>query len=150
MAIGNELRQSIVQAVQTQIVSQARLAQMLGVSRSSVKRIGQRWRRSGNAQRLPFAGGQRPKLTEPQSEAVRDYVLADTDATLREVQRWLEATHMVRLSLPTLSRLLTKLDLPRKKVTACDGTRHCRKSGEASRVAEPSGWDRSDPFRLFG
>jgi len=115
MAIGNELRQSIVQAVQTQIVSQARLAQMLGVSRSSVKRIWQRWRRSGNAQLLPLAGGKRPKLTEPQREAVRDYVLADTDATLREVQRWLEATHTVRLSLPTLSRLLTKLDLPRKK-----------------------------------
>ena len=115
LAIGNELRQSIVQAVQTQIVSQARLAQMLGVSRSSGKRIWQRWRRSGSAQLLPFAGGQRPKLTELQSEAVRDYVLADTDATLREVQRWLEATHTVRLSLPTRSRLLTKLDLPRKK-----------------------------------
>ncbi|MBV9224380.1 MAG: transposase [Acidobacteriaceae bacterium] len=115
MAIGNELRQSIVQAVQTQAVSQARLAQMLGVSHSSVKRIWQRWRQAGSAQLRPFAGGQRPKLTDQQSEQVRQFVRADTDATLREVQRWLETTHTLRLSLPALSRLLAKLDLPRKK-----------------------------------
>jgi transposase len=115
MAIGNELRRSIVQAVQTQAVTQARLAQMLGVSRSSLTRIWQRWRHTGNAHLLPFAGGKRPTLTAEHSEAIRQYVLADTDVTLREVQRWLEATHAVRVSLPVLSRLLTRLDLPRKK-----------------------------------
>jgi transposase len=115
MAIGNELRQSIVHAIQTQAVTQDCLAQMLGVSRSSVKRIWQRWRQSGSAYLLPFAGGQRPKLTTEQREAVRQYVLADTDATLREVQRWLESTHAVGVSLPVLSRLLTALNLPRKK-----------------------------------
>lgn len=115
MAIGNELRRSIVQAVQTQAVTQTRLAQMLGVSHSSVKRIWQRWRHTGSVQLLPFAGGKRPKLTAEQSEAIRQYVLADTDATLREVQRWLETTQAVRVSLPVLSRLLTRLNLPRKK-----------------------------------
>jgi transposase len=115
MAIGNELRHSIVQAVQTQEVSQARLAQMLGVSRSSVKRIWQRWRQTGSAQLRPFAGGKRPKLTDQQREEVRQYVRADTDVTWREVQRWLEATPALRLSLPALSRLLTKLNLPRQK-----------------------------------
>ena len=122
MAIGNELRQSIVQAIQTQEVSQDCLARMLGVSYSSVKRIWQRYRQTGNAQLRPFAGGKRPKVTEPQNEHVRQFVRADTDATLREVQRWLETTHSVRVSLPALSRLLTKLDLPRKKVTPRDGT----------------------------
>ena len=115
MAIGNELRQSIVHAVQTQMVSQDGLAQILGVSRSSIKRIWRRWRQTGSAHLLPFAGGPRPKLTTEQREAVRQYVLADTDATLREVQRWLEKTHAVAVSLPVLSRLLAELDLPRKK-----------------------------------
>lgn len=115
MAIGNELRQSIVQAVQTHEVSQARLAQMLGVSVSSLKRIWQRWRQTGSSQLRPHAGGKQPKLTSQQQEQVRQYILADTDTTLQEVQRWLEATHTVHLSLPTLSRLLTKLNLPRKK-----------------------------------
>jgi transposase len=135
MAIGNELRQSIVQAVQTQTVSQTHLAQMLGVSHRSMKRIGQRWRQTGSAQLWPFAGGKRPTLTDQQSEQVRQFVRADTDATWREVQRWRETTHSIRLSLPTLSRLLTKLDLPRKKVTPCHGTRHRRKSGEAPSLA---------------
>ena len=115
VAIGNQLRRSIVQAVQTHQVSQTRLAQMLGVSVSSIKRIWQRWRQTGDSQLRPYAGGQRPKLSKQQREQVRQYVLADTDATLREVQRWLAATLHIRLSLPTLSRLLTKLNLPRKK-----------------------------------
>ena len=115
MAIGNELRQSIVQAVQTQAVSQECLAQMLGVSISSIKRIWQRWRQTGSSQALPYAGGKRPKLSLAQCEQVRQQVQADTDTTLQEVQRWLEATQMVRLSLSTLSRLLRKLNLPRKK-----------------------------------
>jgi transposase len=115
VAIGNQLRRSIVQAVQTHQVSQTRLGQMLGVSVSSIKRIWQRWRQTGNSQLLAHAGGQRPRLTDQQREQVRQYVLADTDATLREVQRWLAATHHIRLSLPALSRFLTKLNLPRKK-----------------------------------
>lgn len=115
MAIGNQLRQSIVQAVQTHEVNQACLAQMLGVSLSSIKRIWQRWRQTGCRQLLPHAGGKRSRLNAEPCEQVRQYVQADTDTTLREVQRWLEATHRIRLSLPALSRLLTKLNLPRKK-----------------------------------
>jgi transposase len=110
MAIGNEWRQSIVHALPTQAVNQDRLAQRLGVSRRSVKRIGQRGRCTGSAPLLPFAGGKRPKRTEGQREAIRQSVLADTDATLREVQRWLERTHAVGVSLSALSRLVTALD----------------------------------------
>jgi transposase len=115
MAIGNELRQSIVQAVQRQAVSQERLAQMLGVSVSSSKRVGQRWRQTGSSQALPPAGGKKPKLSPAQCEQVSQPVQADADVTLQELQRWLAATQTVRLSLSTLSRLLTKLNLPRKK-----------------------------------
>jgi transposase len=115
MAIGNELRQSIVQAVQTQAVSQECLAQMRGVSVSSSKRVWQRWRQTGSSQVLPHAGGKRPKLSPAQCEQVRQQVQADTDMTLQEVQRWLPTTQTVCLSLPTLSRLLSKLNLPRKK-----------------------------------
>ena len=115
MAIGNELRQSIVQAVPMQAVSQERLAQMLGVSVSSIKRVWQRWRQTGSSQALPPAGGKKPKLSPAQCEQVSQQVQADADVTLRELQRWLAATQTVRLSLSTLSRLLTKLNLPRKK-----------------------------------
>jgi transposase len=115
MAYGNELRQKLLHAADLHQFSQVQLAEILGVSLSWIKRVIQRRRETGSSQLLPFAGGKRPKLSEQQCEQVRQYVLADTDTTLREVQRWLETTHTIRLSLPTLSRLLTKLDLPRKK-----------------------------------
>jgi transposase len=80
---------------------------------------------------LPFAGGARPKINDQQRDQVRQYVLDDPDTTLREVQSWLETAQSIRLSLPTRSRLLAKLDLPRKKVVTRDGARPSGKSAEA-------------------
>jgi len=115
MAYSNDLRQKLLQAADRHQFSQARLAEIFGVSLSWVKRVLRRRRQTGSTELRPFAGGQRPKLTDQQNEQVRQFVRADTDATLRELQSWLEATQTVRLSLPSLSRLLTRLDLPRKK-----------------------------------
>jgi transposase len=115
MAHSNEWRQKLLQAADRHEFSQTRLAGIFGVSLSWVKRVLRRRRQTGSTELLPFAGGKRPALTGQQQEQVRQYILADTDATLREVQSWLQATETIRLSLPTLSRLLTKLDLPRKK-----------------------------------
>ena len=131
MAIGHELRPRIVQAVQTHQVSQARLAQMRGVSVSSIKRIGQRGCQTGSSQLRSHAGGKRPKLTDEQWEPMRQYVRADTDVTWREGQRWLETTHAIQLSLPALSRLLTKLHWPRKN--------HCTRRNATQRRISKSG-----------
>ena len=138
MAYGNELRQKLLGAADLHQFSQVHLAEIFGVSLSWVKRVIQRRRETGSSQLLPFAGGKRPKLSEQQYEQVRQYVLADTDTTLREVQRWLETTHTIRLSLPTLSRLLAKLDLPRKK------SHSTRRSASESRInrSEKSGASR--------
>jgi transposase len=135
MAYGNELRQTLLQAADRHEFSQTRLAEIFGVSLSWVKRVLRRRRQTGSTELLPFAGGKRPKLTDQQQQQVRQYLLADSDATLRELQSWLQATHAIRLSLPTLSRVLTRLDLPRKKVTPRDGARYQGESGKASNVA---------------
>ena len=115
MAYSNELRQKLLQAADMQQFSQGRLAEIFGVSLSWVKRVLRRKRQTGRSELLPFAGGARAKIHDQQRQEVRQHVLDDPDATLREVQAWLQTTQSVRLSLPTLSRLLTKLDLPRKK-----------------------------------
>jgi transposase len=115
MAYSNQLRQKLLPAADRQALSQARLAEIFGVSLSWVKRGWRRRRQTGSTEMLPCAGGKRPTLTEQQQEQVRQYVLADTEATLREVQRWLQATETIPVSLSTLSRLLTKLNLPRQK-----------------------------------
>ena len=115
MAYGNQLRQTLLHAGDLQQFSPVRLAEIFGVSLSWVKRVLQRRRQTGQGELLPFAGGARSKINDQPRQQVRQYVLNDPDTTLREVQRWLETSQAIPLSLPTLSRLLTKLDLPRKK-----------------------------------
>lgn len=149
MAYGNELRQKLLHAADLRQFSQTRLAEIFGVSRSWVKRVLRRRRQIGSSPLLPFAGGPRPKLDSQQREQVPQHVLAHPDVTLREVQRWLAAAQTIRLSLPALSRLLTKLDLPRKKVTPRDGTRHGGEPAKAASLAHTGRRDRSGTPCLY-
>ena len=115
MAYSDDLRQKVLQAVDTQQDGQARLAEIFGVSRSWVKGI-VRWRReTGNPHALPHRGGRRPKLSTAQREAVRQYLAAHDDILLRELQEWLQRNHRLTVSLSSLSRWLTALNGPRKK-----------------------------------
>jgi transposase len=100
MAYSNELRQKLLQAADRHEFSQTRWAGIFGVSLSWIKRVRRRRRQTGSTEWLPFAGGKRPTLTDQPQQPVRQYILADTDATLREVQSWLQATETIRLSLP--------------------------------------------------
>lgn len=114
MAYSDDLRQKLLSAVATQPLSKAALARTFGVSLSYLKGIVRR-QQAGNSQALPYAGGPPPKLDAAQREQLRQHVLTHADATLAEVQRWLQATCQVTLSLATVCRLLQRLDLPRKK-----------------------------------
>jgi transposase len=125
-----------------------RLAEIFGVSLSWVKRVLRGRRQTGSTEVLPLAGGKRPKLTEKQQEQVRHYVLADTDATLRAGQSWLQATETIPVSLSTLSRLLTRLDLPRPKDTPRYRAGNGGEAGKTRPLAGASGRDRSGPSGL--
>jgi len=148
MAYNNQLRQKMLHAADLRQFSQVRLAEIFGVSLSWVKRVLRRRRQTGSSELLPFAGGARPKINDEQRNQVRQYVLADPDVTLREIQRWLQTAQSIHLSLPTLSRLLAKLDLPRKKVSVCRRARPNDESAEARSLARTGGRDRSGSFRL--
>jgi transposase len=115
MAYDDDLRQKVLQAIDTKQASQARLAEIFGVSLSWLKGVVRRQRETGNTHALAHHGGKRPKLNTEQREQLRSYVTAHDDLLLREVQEWLEASHQIRLSVATLSRLFARLDLPRKK-----------------------------------
>jgi len=132
MAYSNDLRQKLLQAADRHPFSQARLAEILGVSLSWVKGV---WRRqTGSAALRPLAPGQRPKLTDQQNEQARQFVRADTEATLRALQRWLEATPTVRLRLPSGSRLLTRLERPRPKSHSMRPNATRRRSRRSARL----------------
>ena len=104
MAYDDDLRQKVLHAVDTKQASQARLADMLGVSLSWLKGVVRRRRETGNTHALAHGGGKRPKLNAEQREQLRNYVITHDDLLLRQVQEWLEASHRIRLSLATLSR----------------------------------------------
>jgi len=115
MAYDDDLRQKLLQAVDRRQASQARLAEIFGVSLSWVKGVVRRRRETGHCHALPFRGGRRPKLSAAQRDEVQQYVAAHDDILLRELQQWLESRHRLALSLSSLSRLLAALDWPRKK-----------------------------------
>jgi transposase len=115
MAYDDDLRGKLLQAVDTRQASQARLAEIFGVSLSWVKGVVRRRRQTGNPHALPHRGGRRPKLSAAQRDELQQYLAAHDDMLLRELQQWLTTQHRLTLSLSSLSRLLTALNWPRKK-----------------------------------
>jgi transposase len=131
MAYDGDLRQKVLHAVDTKQASQARLAEIFGVSLSWLKGVVRRRRETGNTHAFAHRSGKRPKLTAEQREQLRSYVTAHDDLLLRQVQAWLETSSRIRLSVATLSRVLRRLNLPRKKDTSRHGARHSNQSTEA-------------------
>jgi transposase len=115
VAYSDDLRQKLLHAIDTQQGSQAALARIFGVSLSWLKGVVRRRRETGNCHALAHGGGQHPKLSATQGEELRQYVTSHEAVLLRELQAWLEAEHQVTMSLSNLSRLLGRMNLPRKK-----------------------------------
>jgi transposase len=108
-----DLRERLL-AAQDAGLRAAEIAHSFGISQRSLRRWRQ-WRRDrGTVATQPRAG--RPRAIPAEAEAaLRAQVTAHADATLAEhCARW-EQTHGVTVSTATMSRLLTRLDLPLKK-----------------------------------
>ena|ERR1700752_3186971 len=140
-----DLRQRIVDAVDRQDGSQGAVATLFGVSRTLVKKLLRQRRETGTVVPKPHGGGHKPKVTEAQRRAVRDYILCTrNDATLEEVQGYLRTKCKVRVSRATVGRIVQKLQLPRKK-----NVRGARAGGaSASRLSSAGGPVRSRAFYL--
>jgi transposase len=111
-----DLRTRIVDAVDRQVGSQGKVAGLFGVSRTFVKKLLRQRREEGGVAPKPHSGGQRPKVDGRQAEVVRAYILeVKNDASLREVQGYIARQSKVEVSEATVSRLLRRLGLPRKK-----------------------------------
>ncbi len=95
-------------------LSAAEIARSFGISERSLRRWRQWVRERGGVTDRPRSG--RPRAIPAEDEAaLRAQVAAHADATLAEhCARW-ATDHGVRVSPATMSRLLTRLDLPLKK-----------------------------------
>lgn len=115
MAYSTDLREKIVRAYDEGLGSQRKIAEMFGVSRSFVEKLLARRRSTGNIAALPHGGGRTALCQHKEHLLVRGLIAQQPDATLDELCEAVERKRRLRVSRPTMSRLLRRLDLPRKK-----------------------------------
>ena len=110
-----DLREKLLRACDQQRSSQRAIAALFGVSQSFVEKLLRRRRTSGDIAPRPHAGGRRALCDEAALAQVRQLVQAHPDATLAEFCEQLYSQQGLRVSVPTMGRLVIRLQLPRKK-----------------------------------
>ncbi len=115
MAYSTDLRKKIVRAYDEGLGSQRKIAELFGVSRSFVEKLLHRRRTTGDVAALPHGGGRTALCQHQEHLLVRRLIEKQPDATLDELCEAVEHKRRLRVSRPTMSRVLQRLDLSRKK-----------------------------------
>jgi transposase len=110
-----DLRQKILRAYDQRLGSQRAIAALFGVSQSFVEKLLRRRRTTGDIAPRCHAGGRRAICNETALAGIRSLVQEQPDATLAELCERLLAQQGLRVSVPTMGRLVIALSLPRKK-----------------------------------
>jgi transposase len=110
-----DLRARIVDAVERQLGSKRKIADLFGVHESFIYKLLRQKRDRGDIAPLPHGGGARAKLSADQLRQLPGLVAATPDATLDELREQLEKKARVTVSISTICRGLQALGLARKK-----------------------------------
>jgi transposase len=110
-----DLREKILRACDQRLGSQRAIATLFGVSLSFVEKLLRRRQATGDISPRPHAGGRRALCDATALAHVRRLVHEHSDATLAELSAQLEVQHGLRVSVPTMGRIVLSLKLPRKK-----------------------------------
>ncbi len=110
-----DLRERRVGAVERQIGSKRKIAELFGVHESFLYKLLRQQRDRGDIAPLPQGGGARAKLSEDHLRQLPDLVAATPDATLDELREQMEKKARVEVSLSTLCRGLQARGRSRKK-----------------------------------
>jgi transposase len=111
-----DLRQKIVDRYDTGEVSQRQLARQFGVALSFIEKLLKQRRETGSiAPKVRLTPPIAPKLSPAQLAQLQDWVAADNDATLAELQIRLVQQTGISVSISTVDRLLRQLGITRKK-----------------------------------
>jgi transposase len=110
-----DLRMRIVGAVDSQMGTHQEIAEMFQVSKAFLEKLLKQRRETGSIEPLPHGGGQTPSFNKKQIELIKNKVLKDNDITLEELREYAEKRFQKKSSIPTICRVLQKLDLRRKK-----------------------------------
>lgn len=110
-AYSMDLRERVVSACDSGMLSQSEIAEQYEVSVSFITRLLRRRRETGSLAPHPHRGGASPILNERDRQRIAAHVREQPDITLAE----LCAKVSNRVSDSTMSRLLLAMDLTRKK-----------------------------------
>lgn len=108
-------RKKIVETRQNTNKSIQQIAERFGVSYSFVRKLLKRYEAKGTIEPDPHGGGKSLKLNLQQIEIVIQLVEEDSNATLQQLCDRLEERTGMKVSIPTMYRLLQRLKLTRKK-----------------------------------
>ena len=106
-----DLRKRVVAACDRKDESQVKIAERFGVSTAWIRRLLQRRRETGSIASLPQNPGRKLALDSRKMERLRQLVVRQPDATLRELKERLGVT----LSDSAMFRALRRLKLTFKK-----------------------------------
>jgi transposase len=135
-----DLRQKILRASDQGLGSQRAIAAFFGVSLSFVEKLLRRHRTTGDIAPRPHAGGRRPSCDEAALAQVRRLVREQPDVTLAELCERLLAERGLRVSVPTMGRLVITLRLPRKKSRSTPANRTLSASSRRARPTKRTSW----------
>jgi transposase len=129
-----DLRQKILRAWERHLGSQRTIADIFGVSLAFVEKVLRQHRTTGNIAPKLHAGGQKPRLDTAAQAVVQRLMGANPDATLEELCTGVAAETGVRVSVPTMCRVLQRLGLPRKKSRSTPASGIRRASSKRART----------------
>jgi transposase len=112
-----DFRWKIVETKQKTQDSNQQIAARFQVSYSFVRRLLKRYESTGSVEPNPHGGGKALKLNSQQIDVVTQLVEEDNDATLQQLCDPTEEKTGLKVSVPTMCRLLQRLELTRKKKT---------------------------------
>jgi len=110
-----DFRTKIVKTKQKTNESIQQIANRFQVSYSFVNRLLKRYEAMASVEPKPHGGGKPPLLNSQQIDVLRQLVEEDNDATLQQLSVRLTEKTGIKVSIPTICRLLQKLELTRKK-----------------------------------
>jgi transposase len=112
---GDDLRQKFLSAYDQGDISLQKLAALFHVSLGWAKKVSAARNRGGQAERVPYRPGRKPRAGAQAQQQVKAWFVQQPDLTLAEVQAKLLSQAGVSLSLPQVWHLLKKLKLRLKK-----------------------------------
>lgn len=110
-----DLRQRVLEAALSREHTIAEIAEVFGVGTTFVNKMLRLHCEGADLAPRPHGGGQKARLSPAHHKMLRSEVRRRNDATLSELQVHLADQARVKVSIPTLGRVLQQLGLGRKK-----------------------------------